>query len=545
MAGGSITYTTEEQKKLFQDVLDGRVHLFALPTVLYRRIAEELTTTVYDAFNLDLETNLQNPDFATPRALKRNLYDFSAAKTFQQVKDMQNFIFNEKGFRRSFSEFEKKAKTIFDTYNRNWLEAEFETATRLAESSNDWEQYTSEADVFPLLRYNSLEDEKVRDEHRPLNGVVKPVNDPFWNTYMPPNGWRCRCFVEQLEEDEAPVTQDPPKPKLNKVFAFNVGKKKEVFARSGANMHPYFDVKSRFRRHKENNFGLPLPPDIRDIKPKTVGKQKVEVVKESPTPEKGFKASEVKAVGVKNLNDKAAAILNGQDGAAEIVKEFETDINFRTPKESTTANAFEFQEKTKGKTVSIISGKSKGNCAVNNSFLNIKVKKGENLNFERVDMGASVEEVLNKNKKLRKVTLRNGSEIITDTKEKAQRVNIIGTVQKNGKIKFWGVSSASSISSKSVATTYTHELAHLIHNKHDKGTRRTILVNKASEKGIKLSDSITEYGESNWSEFWAEQFTVYVHANSYMLNEHKKIFDFFEEMLEVYGVDKKTITLAK
>ncbi len=289
MAGGSITYTTEEQKKLFQDVLDGRVHLFALPTVLYRRIAEEMTTTVFKAFNLDFDTNLENPDFATPRALKRNLYDFSAAKTFQEIQDMQNFIFNEKGMRRSFSEFEAQAKTIFDTYNKNWLEAEFETATRLAESSNDWKQYTDEAEIFPLLKYNTLEDGSVREEHVALNGTVKPVNDVFWNTYNPPNGWRCRCFVEQLEAGEAPITEDPKEPELPKLFNFNAGKDDVVFHTSGAKMHPYFKVKSRFRRHKENNFGLPLPPDVANLKPKTLKKQKVEVKTDDLTIEQKIK----------------------------------------------------------------------------------------------------------------------------------------------------------------------------------------------------------------------------------------------------------------
>lgn len=281
MAGGSITYTTDEEKKLFQDVLDGRVHLFALPQRLYSRIAEELTTTVYKGFKIDTDTNLENPDFATPRALKRNLYDFSAAKTFQQVQDMQNFIFNEKGMRRSFSEFEKEAKQIFDTYNRNWLEAEFETATRLAESSNDWKQYTDEADIFPLLRYKTSEDSTVREAHVVLNGIVKPVNDPYWDTYMPPNGWRCNCFIEQLEADEAKVTETKENPNGNltreingkkvtiekpeKLFSFNAGKDNVVFHTSGSKMHPYFDVKSRFRRHKENNFGLPLPPDVTNM----------------------------------------------------------------------------------------------------------------------------------------------------------------------------------------------------------------------------------------------------------------------------------------
>jgi len=261
----SIEYTTQEEKELFQDVLSGKTHLFNLPQKLYTRTAETLTGTLYKAFNIDSTTNLLNPDFDTPRTLKRNLYDFSSAKTFQQIQDMQNFIFNDKGMRRNFSEFEKYAKTVFDTYNKNWLEAEFETATSMAESVKGWENIEDEKDIFPLLRYKTLKDASVREEHVSLEGIVKPVNDPFWNKYTPPNGWRCRCYLEQLEEDEAKVTDTKGKDliKPDKLFAINPGKEKVIFDLKGNNAHPYTDVKSRFRRHKENNFGLPYPKDIK------------------------------------------------------------------------------------------------------------------------------------------------------------------------------------------------------------------------------------------------------------------------------------------
>ncbi len=45
----------------------------------------------------------------------------------------------------------------------------------------------------------------MRDEHVMLNGVVKPVDDPFWGIYYPPNGWRCSCDVVQTAEK---ATQD-------------------------------------------------------------------------------------------------------------------------------------------------------------------------------------------------------------------------------------------------------------------------------------------------------------------------------------------------
>src|SRR5690606_4932321 len=33
-----------------------------------------------------------------------------------------------------------------------------------------------------------------------LDGVKLPVNHPFWNTYRPPNGWNCRCYLLPTDE---------------------------------------------------------------------------------------------------------------------------------------------------------------------------------------------------------------------------------------------------------------------------------------------------------------------------------------------------------
>jgi len=42
-----------------------------------------------------------------------------------------------------------------------------------------------------------------RAEHLALDGKAFRYDDAFWNTYNPPNGWGCRCYVTTMSEHEA------------------------------------------------------------------------------------------------------------------------------------------------------------------------------------------------------------------------------------------------------------------------------------------------------------------------------------------------------
>ncbi len=54
----------------------------------------------------------------------------------------------------------------------------------------------------PFLRYHTMGDRRVRPAHRAWEGITRPVKDAFWDTHYPPNGWRCRCSVEQLSQED-------------------------------------------------------------------------------------------------------------------------------------------------------------------------------------------------------------------------------------------------------------------------------------------------------------------------------------------------------
>lgn len=93
-----------------------------------------------------------------------------------------------------------------------------------------WERLQETKDLFPNLEFRTVGDDRVRDEHERLNGIIKPIDDDFWSRYYPPLDWRCRCDVVATAEDaDDKLPEDLP----NVKFKGNVGKDKEIFTSKG------------------------------------------------------------------------------------------------------------------------------------------------------------------------------------------------------------------------------------------------------------------------------------------------------------------------
>lgn len=71
-----------------------------------------------------------------------------------------------------------------------------------AYAAGRYKEQMEEIDIAPYWQYMTIADERTRPAHRAMHGKVFRADDDFWQTFYPPNGWGCRCFVRNLSKRE-------------------------------------------------------------------------------------------------------------------------------------------------------------------------------------------------------------------------------------------------------------------------------------------------------------------------------------------------------
>ena len=82
------------------------------------------------------------------------------------------------------------------------LETIFRTNLQSAYQAGRYAQMRRVADDRPYWRYTAVNDSRTRPTHRGMHGLTYPADHPFWDTYYPPNGYRCRCSVQSLSASQ-------------------------------------------------------------------------------------------------------------------------------------------------------------------------------------------------------------------------------------------------------------------------------------------------------------------------------------------------------
>lgn len=72
-----------------------------------------------------------------------------------------------------------------------------------AHAAGEWTRIQETKTFLPWLTYVSSVSERKRPLHLSWVGTTLPVDDPWWRSHYPPNGWNCKCSVRQVADREA------------------------------------------------------------------------------------------------------------------------------------------------------------------------------------------------------------------------------------------------------------------------------------------------------------------------------------------------------
>lgn len=215
-------------------------------------VGKLLTSQVHDAYS-KINVDWNTPDVEMLHRLTSDVWSFSAAKNWQQMRDLTLALKDENGQLREFSAFKEAAQAICSKYNENWLQTEYNMSVASSQNAARWVQFKADEAVIPFLKYQTVGDAHVRISHAALDGVTRKISDSFWSTHYPPNGWNCRCEVIQAPGIKT-ETKNVPEIAIPEIFRTNLAQTGLIFPKN----HPYYTEIPRSEIRKSIAY---LPPE--------------------------------------------------------------------------------------------------------------------------------------------------------------------------------------------------------------------------------------------------------------------------------------------
>lgn len=225
---------------------------------LLTNYGNQLTRAAMKGFGIDpnkFDWNAKDSKVITQ--MLQNVWQFSAAKTHQQLRDMGAALVNPNGSYRDWKEFAIATNQIGKTYV-HWLKAEVQNAIGGAQMIALWNKIQAEKDIFPFLQFDAVQDKGTTALCAYLDGKIFPVDHWIWQIYFPLNHWGCRSTVRQLRRGTFSEINEDELPELPKMFATNIAQTGLIFPEDhtyfvGAPPELYEAARYRFNYHAQFN----------------------------------------------------------------------------------------------------------------------------------------------------------------------------------------------------------------------------------------------------------------------------------------------------
>ncbi|WP_296244798.1 MULTISPECIES: phage minor head protein [unclassified Psychrobacter] len=123
----------------------------------------------------------------------------------EQIKHVMGLVNEQLVDGGTFADFQKavKAGDIDINLPKHRLDNIFRTNIQGAYGRGRWYQQQQNKDERPYLMRDGINDIRQRPAHKVLDGVVRHIDDPFWQQHYAPSGYRCRCIMRSLTKSQA------------------------------------------------------------------------------------------------------------------------------------------------------------------------------------------------------------------------------------------------------------------------------------------------------------------------------------------------------
>ena len=138
--------------------------------------------------------------------LRLRAFYVSGLSQMDQLLDVRNAIGKAIAKGTSYGEFRKTLAPLFEakgwTGKKAWrVENIFRNNIQTAYGVGRYRQ-NKESGV-ENLQYDAVGDKRTRPTHAALDGLVFPIDHPFWDTWYPLNGHLCRCGAKGVSNSQA------------------------------------------------------------------------------------------------------------------------------------------------------------------------------------------------------------------------------------------------------------------------------------------------------------------------------------------------------
>lgn len=130
-------------------------------------------------------------------------FSIAGVASYDQLKAVNDSLIKALSEGRTLKQWQSEMAVKDLNLPKYRLENIFRTNLQSNYQAGHWEQILRNTHRRPYILYDAINDSRTRPAHRAMDGIIRPFDDPFWQTHTPPNGYQCRCGVIALTEAQA------------------------------------------------------------------------------------------------------------------------------------------------------------------------------------------------------------------------------------------------------------------------------------------------------------------------------------------------------